>query len=113
MVIGRRAMLGAALAGPVLFHTAPAFAVTLDEARTQGLVGERRDGYLGAVGDAGDALRALIDRVNGERRKAYESVAAQNGVPRAHVEALAGQKLIGDAAPGTFVMDAAGRWIRK
>jgi uncharacterized protein YdbL (DUF1318 family) len=40
-------------------------------------------------------------------------VAQQNGVPRDQVEALAGQKLISRAAPGTFVMDAAGRWIRK
>jgi uncharacterized protein YdbL (DUF1318 family) len=40
-------------------------------------------------------------------------VASSNNVPLDQVEALAGQKLIERAAPGEFIMDAAGRWIRK
>ena len=76
--------------------------------------GERRNGYVGRVAAAAPAeARALVDRINAERRNAYDAVARQNGVPRDQVEALAGQKLIARAAPGTFVMDAAGRWIRK
>ena len=80
----------------------------------QGWIGERRDGYIGLVAASAPAeAQALVDTVNAERRAAYQSVAEQNSVPRDQVEALAGQKLIGRAAPGTFVMDAAGRWIRK
>lgn len=113
---GRRAVLAAlaALAGTGVLHAVPAAALDLDAAKAQGWIGERRDGYVGLVDPSAPAeARALVDRVNAERRQAYENVAQQNEVPRNQVEALAGQKLIARAAPGSFVMDAAGRWIRK
>lgn len=116
MRFGRRALFAAvtslsmvAALGPV-----PAQALDLDAAKASGWIGERRDGYIGLVDASAPADASdLVARVNAERREAYESVAKQNGVPREQVEALAGQKLVGRAAPGTFVMDAAGRWIRK
>ena len=116
MRVGRRFLL-AAVAGVMAsawLGVTPALALDLDAAKAQGWIGERRDGYIGlASGSAPAEAQALVDTVNAERRAAYQAVAAQNGVPREQVEALAGQKLIGRAAPGTFVMDAAGRWIRK
>ncbi|GHD59603.1 hypothetical protein GCM10017083_44090 [Thalassobaculum fulvum] len=115
-VLGRRSLMTllAGLATAAALGPRPALALDLDAAKAQGWIGERRDGYVGLV-DAGAPAeaRALVDQVNAERRAAYESVARQNGVPREQVEVLAGQKLIARAAPGTFVMDAAGRWIRK
>lgn len=113
---GRRCLLAwlAALSGCIVLGPGPALALDLDAAKAQGWIGERRDGYVGLVDPAAPAeARALVDQINGERRAAYASVAQQNSVPRDQVEALAGQKLIGRAAAGTFVMDAAGRWIRK
>lgn len=115
-VLGRRALVAglAVLATAAAAGTRPALALDLDGAKAQGWIGERRDGYVGLV-DAGAPAeaRALVDQVNAERRAAYDGVARQNGVPREQVEALAGQKLIGRADAGSFVMDAAGRWIRK
>lgn len=112
-VLGRRSLVAALLAVAVL-GPRPALALDLDAAKARGWIGERRDGYVGLVDPSAPAeARALVDRVNANRRAGYESVAEQNGVPRDQVEVLAGQKLIGRAAPGTYVMDAAGRWIRK
>lgn len=116
MRVGRRFLVVAAagLLASAWFGIQPALALDLDAAKAQGWIGERRDGYIGLASTAAPAeAQALVDTVNAERREAYQAVAAQNGVPREQVEALAGQKLIGRAAPGTFVMDASGRWIRK
>ncbi|MEQ8395904.1 YdbL family protein [Thalassobaculum sp.] len=116
MRLGRRTLMTAlcGIAACAVLAVGPAMALDLDAAKAQGWIGERRDGYIGlAVASAPAEARALVDTVNAERRAAYQSVAEQNSVPRDQVEALAGQKLIGRAAPGTFVMDAAGRWIRK
>lgn len=112
---GRRGVLAAALAAVLTAAgAAPARALDLETAKARGWIGERRDGYVGLVDAAAPAeARALVDQVNAERRAGYQSVAAQNNVPRDQVEALAGQKLIARAAAGSFVMDAAGRWIRK
>jgi len=116
MRVGRRTLV-AALAGlsmAAALGSRPALALDLDAAKASGWIGERRDGYVGLVDpSASPDAQALVQQVNAERRLAYESVARQNGVPREQVEALAGQKLISRADPGTFVMDAAGRWIRK
>ena len=91
-----------------------ALASELDDAKSNGWVGERRDGYLGVVsGSAPQAAQNLVNRVNAEREKAYDKIAAQNGITREQVEKLAGQKLIDRALPGQFVMDAAGRWVKR
>ena len=113
-ILGRRTVLAMLATTALVAAAGPALALDLDGAKAQGWIGERRDGYVGQVDAAAPAdTRALVTQVNAERRAAYEAVAKQNGVPREQVEALAGQKLIGRAAAGTFVMDAAGRWIRK
>jgi hypothetical protein len=89
-----------------------AWALTLDQARKQGLVGERRDGYLGQVSGGGD-VAAFVNEINAKRRAAYEAVASQNGIPLNQVERLAAEKLIAEAPAGTHVMDASGRWFKK
>ncbi len=112
--VGRRLVLGSLLAAATLtVGPRAARALDLSQAKSNGWVGERRDGYLGVIDGAPAEARALIDGINQERRAAYNSVASSNGVPLNQVEALAGQKLIERAAPGDFIMDAAGRWIRK
>jgi len=112
--LGRRVLLAACAAGlAAAVLPRAAWALDLGEAKRNGWIGERRDGYLGVVDGAPAEAQALVSQINQERRTAYDSVAASNSVPLNQVEALAGQKLIERAAPGEFVMDAAGRWIRK
>lgn len=104
-----------ALAGGLLLVGAlPALALTLDEAKAQGLVGERADGYVGVVDPSAPAeVRRLVEDVNAKRREAYEQIAKKNGVPVDAVAALAGAKLIEKTPPGQYVMGADGRWRRK
>jgi hypothetical protein len=100
-----------ALASPL---AVPAFAGALDDAKRDGLMGERPDGYLGLVDpDAPPAAQQLIDDVNARRRAHYADIAKKTGSSVRDVGILAGSKLIANAPPGTFVMDAAGHWQRK
>jgi uncharacterized protein len=111
--LGRRSVLILAAAAMCAGFPRRAFALDLAQAKAQGWIGERRDGYLGAIDGAPAEARAVVEQINSERQAAYSDVAASNRVPVNQVEALAGQKLIERAAPGDYIMDAAGRWIRK
>jgi uncharacterized protein YdbL (DUF1318 family) len=91
----------------------PALALDLDEARAKGKVGERADGYVGAVWeDASDDVKQLVADVNAKRRAHYEEIAAKTGAPVDAVAALAGQKLTSQAPPGQYVNDGSG-WKKK
>lgn len=91
-----------------------ASAITLDEARTQGLVGERPDGLLGAVSsNAATDVAAMIDMINAARLKSYRSLSAKDGAPVEAVQAIAGEKLTSKARQnGWYIMGADGRWSR-
>lgn len=89
-------------------------AITLDAAKSQGLVGERTDGMLGIVAAGSDAdVAALVSTINAERLAKYQSIAAKNGTDIEKVKALAGQKLFSGAKAGEYVMNAAGVWVKK
>ena len=90
----------------------PAYAIDLAAAKQQGLVGEQMNGYVGVVQRAA-GVEALVNNINVQRRKLYQDVARQNGVPLSSVEQLAGEKAINQASPGTMVQDANGNWIRR
>lgn len=92
----------------------PAFAVTLDDAKSEGLVGEKYDGYLGTVvTSASNEIRALVDRINTERRKRYQEIAEKNGIPIAEVEKLAARKAIERTQPGHFIQLPGSPWEKK
>jgi uncharacterized protein len=91
-----------------------ASALDLEAAKTQGLVGERADGYLGVVAAKPSAdVKALASSVNAQRRAKYEEIARKNGTAVDAVAALAGEKLVQRAPAGQWVTDAAGNWRRK
>lgn len=97
------------LGGPAL-----ALADPLDDAKAEGLVGERIDGFLGIVpADVPGAVQALVEDVNAKRRKKYEQVSKERGVPAEAVAAIAGEKLVKRAASGEYVAGPDGRWQRK
>jgi uncharacterized protein len=88
------------------------FALSLDEAKANGLVGEKANGYLGVVNLANAEARALIEDVNQKRRQAYEDIAKRNGTTIQSVETLAGEKAVQNTKPGNFV-EGPGGWIKK
>jgi len=105
-----RWMVGAAM----LWSSAQgvAFALSVEDAKTQGLVGERPNGYLGVVNPGSHEAQALTNEVNAKRRQAYEDIASRNKTQLHAVEALAGEKAIQNTKPGHFV-EGPGGWIRK
>jgi uncharacterized protein len=86
----------------------------LDTAKSQGIVGERPDGLVGAVSDTVEPrIRDLIEKVNAERLQRYREIARSNGTSVGDVQALAGRRLIDRTPKGQFVMTAQRRWVRK
>jgi|GEM_PF-342539 len=86
--------------------------LNLDQARSQGLVGERLDGLIGVVQSA-PGVQALVDSVNAQRMDRYREIASSTNAPLAAVQAQAGQTLIGRAQPGWFVQSASGGWTQR
>ena len=92
----------------------PAQAGALEDAKAQGLVGERIDGYLGVVDSgASGSVRSMVDQINAEREAKYAEIAKKQGAPVAAVAQIAGKKLIERTPPGQYVLDAGGQWRRK
>lgn len=96
----------------LLLFAAPAVAQTLDQAKTQGLVGERPDGLLGIVRQTPE-VQALVRGVNDQRLAQYRDIARRTGTSLAAVQAVAGEKAIAQSPLGSYVMDASGNWRRK
>ncbi len=91
-----------------------AYALTLDQAKSSGALGETTSGYLGVVPPTTDveALKLQKD-INRQRKEKYQSIATENGTPLSTVEQLAGKKAIENTQAGNFVQLPGGQWIRK
>lgn len=89
-----------------------AFAISLQEAKSQGLVGEQVNGYLGLVVNNSQA-KQLADSVNAKRRAHYQKIATQNGISVEDVAKLAAEKAIAAADRGEYIQTPQGNWIKK
>ncbi len=93
---------------------APAWSVTLEQAKAQGLVGEQPNGYLGVVApNVSGEVQALVAEVNKKRRSEYQGIAQRNNTALEAVEALAGKKAIERTAPGQYIRLPSGEWVKK
>jgi uncharacterized protein len=87
-------------------------ALTLDEAKSRGLLGEKPNGYVGVVNTADGETQALAKDINQKRRQAYEEIAKRNGTGITVVETLAGEKAIQNTKPGYYFEGPSG-WVKK
>ncbi|EDD3419223.1 YdbL family protein [Salmonella enterica] len=92
--------------------TPSVWALTLDEARTQGRVGETLNGYLVALKNDAETQKLVLD-INHARRASYQQLADSNHLPVDEVAKMAGQKLGERARPGEYVQGINGKWMRK
>ncbi len=106
----RTKILSLAVAMIMLPHMA--FALSLNEAKSGGLVGETPSGYLAAVQPSGE-VNALVSSINSQRRAEYERIAKQNGQPRSVIESLAAKKAYEMTPAGQQLQGADGNWKRK
>ena len=103
-----------ALALAALITALASYAASLSDAKADGWIGEKPDGYIGLVrNDAPPDVRALVSDVNAKRRAEYQRVAERQGAPLAEVEKVGGMTAIDKTRPGHYIMDASGRWRRK
>lgn len=86
-------------------------ALTLDEARTQGRVGETFYGYLVALKTDAETLE-LVKDINEARNLSYQQLAKQNNVSTDEIAKLAGQKMVARAKP-EYVQGINGKWLQK
>ena len=108
--VGLGALLVLSPAQEAVAQTSNAKAV-VDQAKRDGFVGERIDGYLGLVtGYASKEVQAAVNEINIRRKSVYTNLARSQNVSVDVVAALSGEKLVAKAAPGTNVMDASGVW---
>ncbi|MXP57579.1 YdbL family protein [Pantoea sp. Taur] len=96
----------------VLLLVPSAWAMTLDEARQQGRVGETLSGYV-AARQQDDETLALVKRINDGRMQQYQRVAQQNNLSTSEVARIAGEKLVSRAGSGEYVRGINGQWLRK
>lgn len=93
------------------FFSSMVFAIGLDEAKQQGLVGEKNNGYLGVVVAQKDAQN-LVDDINAKRKAVYVKLAAKNGITVQQVEKLAAEKAYKKTSSGHYLW-MSGKWVKK
>ena len=90
----------------------PAFALDLQQARANGQIGEKNDGYV-AVLSGGADVAALAGEINAKRKQEYARISNQNGQPVELVAKLAAGQIIGGLGAGMMYQDNGGNWKKK
>ena len=97
-----------------IFLAPMSVAITLQEAKQQGLVGEKNDGYLGmVVNDGNMEVRTLIQQVNKVRRERYQQISQKNGIDLEQVQRLAFEQAAEATVQGFYIQNKQGRWVKK
>lgn len=113
--VGFKQFAGAASGLAMMIAAAQAGNAVIDDAKSQCVVGEQADGYLGFVDDANanTALKREVRDVNQQRKAFYADLAARNGVSIDVTAALTAEKLLNDAAAGECIRGADGAWVKR
>jgi len=98
-------------AATILLATA-AWAMSLQTAKQQNLVGEKTSGYIGAVVNSAE-VNALVSSINAQRKQAYMSISQENQQSLKVVETLAAKKLYNKLSSGDYYQSADGSWKQK
>lgn len=97
------------VAAPAQAQRDPAYAA----ARAAGQVGEKMDGYLGIVGAATPALRAMVDDINIRRRAVYAERAQAEGATLEEYAFTAGCLAIQRTVEGEMYQAPNGSWVAR
>lgn len=109
-------LAGLIMCGSTTGTTTPAIAadMTLQEARQQGILGERYDGTVAPVNPpVKPSIREMVERINKGRARIYKQTARKQGTDLEKVKRVAGQKIINALPPGSYYLTPSGKWERK
>ena len=102
----------------IFAFAANAYALTLQQAmgqlgnyKSQGIVGEQPNGYLGIVQTKNEA-KQLVQLINNARKAQYQKMANTNKITIQDIETLAGKKALQKTQPGHYIQ-VNGRWVKK
>ncbi|MFT6092717.1 MAG: hypothetical protein ACJA2Q_000606 [Pseudohongiellaceae bacterium] len=96
----------------LIFPTAAG--LTLQEAKEDGIIGERRDGYVGfVISGVAAEVQEMVQDVNRQRRERYQQIAQQNRISVEQVSALAYDKAVEATQSGHYLQDQSGAWVKK
>ena len=87
----------------------------IDSAKSEGVVGEQADGYLGFHTPSSDtALQAAVTTTNAARRSVYAASAAQAGTTADVAGArMFETQLLPRVSSGQWYRNASGQWVRR
>lgn len=89
-----------------------AWALDLQQAKQQGLVGEQLNGLVGVVQNSSEAT-AVANDINRKRLASYQDIARRTGTSLTVVQSRAGQLNIERTQSGYYIQLADGSWQRK
>ncbi len=82
-------------------------------ARSQGLIGEKPDGYLGFVTSPSPAIKAMVEDINIKRKSFYINKAAENNATPQDFAFTTGCKAIARTSPGEKYQSPSGEWMTR
>ncbi|WP_243454149.1 YdbL family protein [Oceanisphaera pacifica] len=89
-----------------------AWALDLQQAKQQGLVGEQLNGLVGVV-QARNDVSAVANDINRKRLSSYQDIAKRTGTSLTVVQTRAGQYNIERTKAGHYIQLADGSWRKK
>jgi uncharacterized protein YdbL (DUF1318 family) len=88
-------------------------ALSVDEAQSQGLLGENASGYLEMTPRGNAEAKNLMNSINSKRKAKYQSIADKQKTDLKSIEKIAGEKIASKLSAGEFFKDADGKWHKK
>ncbi|MCG3865239.1 MULTISPECIES: YdbL family protein [unclassified Photobacterium] len=98
----------------LLLLSSVAHALTLQQAKQQGLIGEANNGYVASVQPTpSPSLMALINSVNNKRQQGYLQISKKNNLSLDEVSSMAQKKAVKKTLPGHYFQTKTGAWVKK
>lgn len=90
------------------------WAIDIKQAKAQGLIGERNDGYVGYVTKTPtNEVKALVKSINNKRKSVFQETAGKTGATIDQVALRFYQRAVDATKPNHYYQDANGSWIKK
>lgn len=88
-------------------------ASNLSPAKSDGIIGEQANGYIGFVTTASTEIKTLVADVNKKRKLRYQQIARSKNLPLSDIEKIGGQQAITKTKSGNYIMRAGEGWTKK
>jgi uncharacterized protein YdbL (DUF1318 family) len=109
----RNHFLKVVLMAATLLAFQSAWALDIQSAKAQGLIGEESTGLVAARGTPSAEVRALVTSVNDKREAEFERTSKKTGATVAQVKARFYELAVQRTKPGHYYQDESGNWVSK